>query len=172
MGTDIITGIEMRGFERIEAIAQSVGALRATAAAKQAPGLIANMVLPYPAGSVKAERGRVVHGMGNYVKAWRSREIVPYSETIQASLAEETAQFERKRLLDIITDGENVLLSCHVSELHRLRQHPDSLGLAIVAGENDQIMMPHRILEGVVGQEDIDYMHVTRGLHAIRHRKA
>lgn len=172
LGSDILRAMDILGTEEADAIGQSVGALRVELAAHEAPERIPNIVKAYPAGIIKPDPSRIVQSSLRYAKAWRSHLKIVSEDTLGASLRAPQSSFSRMKLpRDTFTEGETVLLSHQSRVLHSLRSQKNAPAVALVAGENDFIFFPERILENLKSPEDIDVMYVTPGLHAIGRRR-
>lgn len=172
LAADILRAMDSLGAEEADAVGQSVGALRVELAAHKAPERIPNMVKAYPAGVIKPDPGRIASSGLRYAKAWRSHLRIVGEDTLGASLRVPQPSFSGQKLpRDTLTEGETVLLSHQSDILHSLRARENAPFVALVAGENDFIFSPERILEGLKAAGDIDIMYVTPGLHAIGRRR-
>jgi pimeloyl-ACP methyl ester carboxylesterase len=169
MADDIFTAMDCLDMEKVDAIGQSVGALRTTIAAYEQPERIGNIVLPYPAGIAKPNRREMLPNGVKYARAWKQQRD-QNSNLWQPFLDEHTTCFQ-KSPTNVGADGENVLLSYHTPLIHAMRQGDKAPGVAVITGEHDYIFPTSRMLRSLQGSEDIDYLYVTPGQHAIGDRK-
>lgn len=172
LAADILRAMDTLGAEEADAIGQSVGTLRVDLAAHKAPERFKGIVKAYPAGVIKPDPSRVMWGSLQYAKAWRSHLKIVNEDTLGASLRTPRTSSSAQRLpRNTLSEGETVLLSHQSEILHSLRTQDNAPAVAVVAGENDFIFLPERILESLRTPRDIDVMYVTPGLHAIGRRK-
>ena len=172
LAADILRAMDTLGAEEADAIGQSVGALRVELAAHEAPHRVRSIVKAYPAGAIKPDPRRIVKSSLRYAKAWRSHLKIVNEDTLGRALCAPRTLFSQlKPPRDVLTEGETVLLSHQSDILHSLRAQENAPAVALVAGENDFLFSPERILESLRAPTDIDVMYVTPGLHAIGRRK-
>lgn len=172
LATDVLRAMDTMGVEQTDAIGQSAGALRVMLAANRAPERVPNIVLPYPAGIIKPDPRRIASSGLRYARAWRTHAKIISENTLGSSLSARMSAPARQRSpRNTLADGENILLSHQSLILHKMRQQEKAPGVAIVAGENDYIFSPERIVDSLRATDDIDYMYVAPGLHAIGRRK-
>jgi len=176
LATDILQAMDMLGISQTNAIGQSVGALRVMELACLAPERVGVMALPFPAGAMRARFQRAPNGGLDYVKAWRHHRPSLAVEDNLHDFITGTVSPSRERLFfepkSIFGDGDNVIFSYHGVRLSELRQQAQTPGVAIIAGQDDHLFLPERILDHLVTPEDIDYMVVVPGLHSFRGRTA
>ncbi len=173
----LLTAMAVNDIERADAIFQSEGALHGILAARAAPDKFRNIVLAYPAGVSRQDRPRKAYRgvIGDTISKYHPSHRVAtansfkgYSGTGSEDIAMKYAQ---SRHQGTFVDCATVALSDQGLILTGLRQQEEAPGVTLVAGLEDRIFPPERLMGSLRSSEDIDFMLVTHGLHGIHYRK-